>query len=433
MNFTLTTTKAFQVFHILRQGAVILINIFLAKSILGADAIGSYEKLAFLSFTVSYFWVSGLTKGLLSTYPKLATNHQPRLLFQLYWCFIGMSLLLFILLNAGEYWVANYLLGQSELPYYTLFITYMLLNFPTYLVENIYLLRNEPKAIVAFGIFSFGIHALAVLVPIYLGYDFRWSFIGLITMAAIKHIWLISLLFRASIRDWDFSALKKLIWVAYPLMLYALVGGFAQVFDSWLVGWYYNNDSAQFAIFRYGARELPFALAVAAALSDSMLPQLASNIDSNLAEIKRKARILMHLLFPIAIVLTATSQWLYPIVFSPEFEASYTIFNVFLLVLISRLVFPNTILIALDENQFIFRISLFELFINISSSIFLIRYFGLAGIAMGTVIAYSFEKIAYTIFLKSRYQINFRQYTDVQWLSFYSMVLFAVFLVFTSF
>ncbi len=433
MQFTLTTVKAFQIFHVLRQVSIIVVNIFLAKSVLGAEAIGGYEKLVFLAFMVSYFWVNGLSQGLLATYPKLSATEQPKLLFQVYLFFVAASLLIFIFLNLTESWIAGYLLGQQDLPYYGFFTFYLLFNFPTYLVENIHLLKEESKSIVAFGGFSFGLHLLAVLVPIYLGYDFKWSFICLILMAILKHIWLLLLISRVGERGTNFQQLRHLFIVAYPLVLYALLGGFAQVFDSWLVGWYYENDASQFAIFRYGARELPLALAVASAFSNAMLPRVAADISKALPAIKQKSRILLHLLFPLAIVLALASKWLYPLVFSAEFESSYLIFNVFLLVLISRLVFPHTILMALEENQFIFRVSVIELCLNIISSIFLLRYFGLAGIAMGTVIAYSFEKIAYIIFLNRKYRINLQQYTDIQWLSFYSIVLIAVFFLFTEF
>ena len=69
-----------------------------------------------------------------------------------------------------------------------------------------------------------------------------------------------------------------------------------------------------------------------------------------------------------------------------------SIFNVFLLVIISRLIFPQTILIAFGKTKMVLLISVLETILNIILSVIFVQYFGLIGIAFGTFLAYLFEK-----------------------------------------
>ncbi len=422
----LTTVKATQFFHVLRQLSVILTNILLAKSALDAEAIGYFEMLLFIGFTVSFFWVAGMVQSLLTTYPQLEKDGQKRLLFQTYLLFLltitGIGLLLFFTQST----FCTLLVGDAEIPYFKLFLIYLVLNVPTYLLENIYILQKQPKWIAAFAILAFGFYVVVVTWPVYLGWSFRWSIIGLIALAAVKHLWLFAVLFQNASWRLQPNHSSKLLRVAAPLIGYALVGGFAQILDQWLVGWYYEGDASKFAVFRYGARELPLALAMAAAFSNAMLPEVQENLSKAIQDIRRRSRKLLHLLFPISIIAAASSHWLYPLIFSPAFAPSAAIFNVFLLTLISRLVFPHTLLIGLQDNRVVLWTAIVELALNFGLSLWFVQIWGLPGIALGTVAAYTFEKVVYAIFLQRKYQIAFHQYTDWRWWSGYSLVLIAV-------
>lgn len=424
----MSKVKALQFFHALRQLSIIFTNVLLTKSVLSQSDIGFYEMLFFVGFTVTFFWVSGFIQGLLTTHPKLHEQEQKGFFFQVYGLFLGISVIIFSVLYFGQEPIAQLLINQSHIPHYELFIIYLLFNIPTYLVENFYLLKEKPWEIFSFGILSFGGHILVILIPIFLGWGLEWSFYGLIALAVIKHLWLWVLLFQISVPNWNFKLLRPFLIVSAPLVGYALIGGFAQFFDNWLVGWFYDGDEKMFAIFRYGARELPLALALANSFSTAMLPDVAKDLNQSIQDIKNKSRKLFHLLFPLSIVGLLLSYPLFPIIFNPDFLASASVFNVYLLIIISRLVFPHTILIGLGKTTFVLWISVVELTLNILVSLLFIQWFGLAGIAMGTVIAYAFEKLAYTIYLQRNLGISFGDYTDLRWFWGYSLVLVLVFI-----
>jgi len=154
-----------------------------------------------------------------------------------------------------------------------------------------------------------------------------------------------------------------------------------------------------------------------------MLPEVSADMDSGLPDMKRKSLPLYHLLFPLTIVLMVSSRYWFPWVFSADFESSVGVFNVFLLILISRMLFPRTILIALNANRTVFYFSLLELGLNVVLGFLLVRPFGLLGIAWATVIAYTVDKLLLCFYLYRQFGIRPGQYTPVTWWSVYSLLL----------
>lgn len=412
----------------MRQGATILTAILLAKSYLPTSAIGHYEQLLYIGYAVSFFWVSGLIQGLLTTFSDGTDEDRQVYFFNAYLVFGGISLFFFLVLSGFREPALELFTGKGALPFFLLYLLYMLFNMPTYLVENIYLLLGQPKRIFQFGFFSFGGHLVAMLVPVFLGYDFIWSFYGLVVLALIKHGWLLFLLSQKSKARIRWGLIRPWLVLSLPLMGYALLGGLMQTFDNWLVNYWYDGDERTFAIFRYGARELPLALALAHAFGTAMLPEVRENQDKALTSIRVKSRQLFHLLFPISILLLATSNWFFPIVFNADFMESVPVFNTYLLIIFSRLVFSRTILVGLKDNTVVLWISVIELLVNIGVSFLLISWLGLTGVAMATVIAFSLEKLLICGYLYRRHGIGVRRYVDLRWWTGYTLALWAVYL-----
>ena len=387
--------------------------------------------LLYIGFTLSTFWVTGLMQGFLSRYPQLPEEERPAFLFNAYLLFLLSSSLVLALMLWGKTSVLLVLTGQPALPFYEIFAVFLWLNVPSYLVENYYLVLQKPKAILYFGVFAFSLQVLAVLGPVFIFFGLLWSFYALLLLGAAKYAWLILLLGRWSAFKPNLKMILHWASLSIPLILYALMGSFNQSFDNWLVNFRYGGDEQAFAIFRYGARELPMALALTNAFGSAMLPEVAANLGTALFAIKEKSLKLFHLLFPLSIFLVITSKWLFPLIFNEDFSASVLIFNIFLLVTVSRLVFSRTILVGLNANRMIFYISLLELAFNIGLSFALAPFFGMAGIAIGTVAAYSLEKVLLCWYLYRKFGISIGQYTDMRWYLAYSAVLALSFVIVT--
>jgi O-antigen/teichoic acid export membrane protein len=257
-----------------------------------------------------------------------------------------------------------------------------------------------------------------------LGGDLQWLLNGLIVWAIVEQIILVYLVARFGEVKISISYIKTFILAALPLTIYAGSGMLAQVFDAWLVNYQYGSLSV-FAIFKYGARELPGAIALASAFSATMIVSYASKGITGLTRIKEGSRRFMHVFFPISIALMLSSKVLFSLLYNVSFVESAMVFNTYLLIMVSRLLFPQAILIGMNKHSDVFIISLIELAVNIVLSLILIRYFGLVGVALGTALAFWLEKSIMISRLSIKYNIPVFDYAPTKVLLIYSILLVA--------
>ncbi len=423
----MTPVKALQAFHLMRQGAVLAVAVLLAKSGLSTAEIGVYEKLLYIGFLLSTFWVSGLAQGLLSLYPRLDSAARPGLLWDVYLFFLGLAGLTAFLCLGAKRIVLTGLISAPDLPYFDLFIAYLVLQLPAYLLENYYLLHERPWANFWFGVVSSTGYILAIVAPPWLGMPFQWSFYGLIVLALIKHAWLLLFLFQSGRPVFNRGLMTRWLVLSWPLVGYALIAGINQSLDSWLISFRFPGQEHLFAVYRYGARELPFALAMTQAFTTALIPVIAGDLERGMDQLKNKSRKLFHLLFPPSILLMLTSWWLFPVIFNQVFSESVLIFNIFILILVSRLVFSRSIMIALGDNKASLWILLAEVAAHLLLSSFLLTWFGLAGAAWGTLLAYTLEKVLASIYLYRKHGIPVGKYLDISLFIGYSTVLIIAF------
>jgi len=405
----------------MRQGSIILIGIFLTKSAIGIDAIGQYELLFFIGTTLSIFWVNSMLQGVLTMYPKLNFEQQRDLIFNTYTTILGTGIFMLLIFMMGKHFLLPALTGQADVPYFWLYFLFFTINLPTYLVEYIYLLDNRPKHIFGYGVFSFGLQFLVIVLPLYLGYTLRESFICLVFLGVLKHFWTLWLVFRKGFPKFDASLLSPYWKVVVPLIGVAIMGGFTLFFDNWLVG-YVFKDEGTFAIFRFGARELPLVTALGMAFGTALIPEVSKSEAFALKQIKQKSAYLMHFLFPISLLLLLTSRNWFPWLFSSEFIESAAIFNVYLLLVISRLIFPNSILVGKKWTKIQFWATFVGLIFNIGLSVWWVFQFGIIGIAYATVVAFFIEKLIMVLALQTR-GVKVSTYIPLLTWSFYSVVL----------
>ena len=366
---------------------------------------------------------------MLSVYPGLEEKQKQVLISNVYFLITGLSLLVFLVLFFFDEGMQNLLFNRSGIDYYHLFIGFLLFNTPVFLLENFYLLQNRPVRIFYFGMVAFGLQTIVVLLPVFIGLPFVWSFYGLLLLAVIKHIWLLIFVIKNGHFSFDKALSFQLLALSAPLIFYAFLGALNLKFDNWLVTYIYPGDDDLFAVFTYGAREFPLVLTMAAAFGNALLPEIARDTQAGLQMIKSKSLKLLHLLFPLSIVLMLTSEYFYPLVFNPEFAASVPVFNIFLLIVISRLLFSRTVLIGLKDNTVVLYISFMELIVNVALSFIFVRYWGLMGIAAGTVVAFWFEKALISIYLYRKHRIPVGAYVDLRWYLSYSAVLVGCFII----
>lgn len=435
MNRYINKISSLQIFQIIRFASLFLIGVVFAKSTLTTQEIGNYETLIMISGAVSFFWISGIIQTFLPLYKnnkslKNSHNSSKIAIFNLFILITFFSILVALIVFFARDSFVNLVNQPSQLNYFDIFIWYILLNNPTFIIEYILLLKNKNKQIIFYGLVSYFLQFLFVVIPVLLNFGLVYSIIGLIAISIIRICLLIILLFKYSVFQISFSFIKEHLKLATPLILSLIISGSAQYIDSLIITSKFNAD--KFAIFRYGARELPFVVLLATAFSNAMLTEFNEgfNLSEVLKKIKKYSSKLMHFLFPLTFILLVTSKWFYPILFNINFSESYKVFNVYLLLIISRLVFPQTILVGLKYTKIIFWVSSFELLINIILSLILINYFGISGVAIATVIAYFFEKIILISISYFKLKILPKHYISIPLLLIYSIITLILYYLF---
>lgn len=429
MNIKITRISALQIFQLIRFSTLFLIGVVFTKSALTTSEIGQYETFLFLAGAVSFFWLNGLIQGFLPAAGSPESSKKSPLLFNVFILISVFSVLAALFVLIFRQFLSGQLLHGSEIPFLRFLLIYLLITSPASLTEYIYLLKNQGTQMLAYGAISFGLMFLLVVLPPVFGLGLWYSMAGLVLSSAFRLAWLLVLLFRNSVLKIDFTFIRKHLKSAWPLILSMLLSGSGQYIDGFIItSWF---DEATFAVFRYGAREFPLVLLLANAFSTSMLPDFAEpeKVKINLAKIKANSRELAKWLFPLSGLLLLISHWAFPIIFNVSFSDSATIFNIYLLLIVSRLLFPQTILIGLQKTNPILLASFFEIIVNVALSLWLVQFWGMAGVAYGTVGAYIFEKIFLIIHVRKNFGIRITEYLNMKQHVFYSVFLLAEYFV----
>jgi O-antigen/teichoic acid export membrane protein len=269
---------------------------------------------------------------------------------------------------------------------------------------------------------------ILVSVPSFIQNTLYYSLLGLLIITIIRLIWLIYLV-KAEFYQLRIYPrwLVKILKVSMPLIVGAFIAGLVPYIDGILVA--SNFDDVTFAIFRYGSRELPISLLMANAMSNAMVPVISSatSFKHSMERLKKESIRLMHILFPISIILTLISTPLFRYVFNPVFIESAGIFKIMLLLVISRVLFPQTILLSFRKNNQILTASVIEVLTKIVVSIIFLKWWGLHGIVWGTVIAFFIEKVVLIYFVHKEKGILPSKYIHFRWWAGYTILLLLVY------
>lgn len=429
MNSKITQISALQIFQLIRFSTLVLIGVVFSKSAVSTSEIGQYETFLFLAGAVSFFWLNGLIQGFLPSFGNQSVSRKSPALFNVFYLLTAFSGLAVLFVLLFEHAISGYLLKGSEVPFLKYLLVYVLISSPASLVEYIYLIKKQGRLMVIYGSVSFALMFLLVVLPPVFGSSIEYSMIGLVASSVFRLIWLVILLFRNSSPEPDFFFIRNHLKYASPLIFSMFLSGSAQYIDGFIItSWF---DDATFAVFRFGAREFPLVLLLANAFSSSMLPGFSnrSELKFNLERIRQNSQQLGLWLFPLSGVLMLLSHWAFPVIFNVSFTDSSTIFNIYLLLIVSRLLFPQTILIGLQKTTAIMWASAIEIVANVALSLWFVQLWGLPGVAFGTVCAYILEKLILIVFVRKTCGFSISAYLNVKQHLVYSLLLSVLFVV----
>jgi O-antigen/teichoic acid export membrane protein len=425
-----------QTIQILRFTTFLLISIIFTKSPLSVSDIGYFELSLFLASAVSFFWVNGLIQSLLplynsnKTFRVVAVNKKSKSpeLFNAFLLLTSLSFLAFIfcVLFQRAFYVFE---GAREITFMNLIFVYILLSNPGHLIEYIYLLKNRATELLVYGFSTFAIQLAIVTIPIIMGYPVEYAIWGLIIISIIRLLWLFVLLRKHSRFRLSLRFMKEHMSLGVPLILSSLLSGSAQYIDGFIIS--ASFDAANFALFRFGAKELPLVILMANGLSNAMLPEFSTRekLKDALNTIKTKSKRLMHILFPLSVALLFFSKIIYITIFNETFSRSADVFMVYLLLIISRLVFPHTILIGLKKTRIVLIASIVEIILNVSLSLYFIQFYGIVGVAVATSIVFLVEKMVLVAYNYFSLKIKPQDYIPLTVYFLYTSLIILIFLL----
>jgi O-antigen/teichoic acid export membrane protein len=296
-----------------------------------------------------------------------------------------------------------------------MFALVVILNTPTYITDYIFYLREKYRALIWWGVITFFAQIIMLCVPLMFKQSLNLAINLLLVLALFKFNYTIILLMKHATISVQTRLSLDFMKKAMPLIFSILLAGSMDYINSYIVE--YNFSDEAFAMFRYGARELPIFLILASSLSNVYSGEISRmNAEGKLEEVllnfKKASRKLMYYLFPGTIITLFLSPFLFKYGYSEQLIDGYKIFNVYLLLIISRMLFPQTVITGLMKNRVFYLISSNYLIINCMLSFWFMYLFGVIGIAYATAISFLVEKLMLVIYCKME-GVDIRKYTSL--------------------
>jgi hypothetical protein len=441
MRFKISTTTALQANQILRQSTLVLMSIIMTKWGVSMYLIGVYEAFMFVSYTVSFFWITAFLQGILTQYPSMSESEKPSYVFNIFLIFNALSIFIFLILYFLPSYSFGLLTSFSQNVFSEIFTIYLLFFLPPFMLDSVWAVEERPLSILGFSLLTNALLLVSIIYPIQQNIDFLNSFSIMLIVAFLRYILFVFIIIKRGNFHFSPTIIKQFLKITTPLMGYAFVGGFIAAFTTWLVSWQCVNNVEIFAIYRFGSREFPVINALATGLSSAMIPLLIPKNntvldlknDSNLpfkavntegvSVLKEKTLRLWHIVFPLSIVLMFSSKMLFGFVFNAQMEKAAPVFNVFLLLMLSRALFPQSIMMSLKETKMLFWMSIIEGLSIVVLGFLGVYFFGMIGVAWAMVLGYLLEKMMMIVFLQKKYNINLKDYTNVNYYVFYTCAL----------
>ncbi len=421
--------NSLQTFQFLRFGTFFLISILFAKIAVlyqheyGLHLISQYENLMLVTSSLTFFWVSAVCNTLIPYYNNSDDTARKRVLFNTFIILIAFSILaaIVIVIMGG--------LRGKDVNLYNMFALVVLLNTPTYIVDYIFYLNGKYKSLIRWGIITFSAHIIMLCLPLYFKQSLTLAINLLLVLSLVKFNYTIILLMKFSTISIHTRLIKDFLLKAMPLMFSILLAGSMEYINSYIIEYKFSEE--EFAMFRYGARELPIFLILANSLSNVYSGEIAKfnqegRLEEGLAKFKQSSTKLMRWLFPGTMIMMFLSPYLFKYAYNEQLIEGYKIFNIYLLLIVSRMIYPQTVIIGIMKSRVFYVISSNYLIINCLLSFWFIYLFGIKGIAYATAISFLIEKIMLVTFCKME-GIPFRQYTNIKEYVIFSILTITVY------
>lgn len=376
---------------------------------------GDYQTVWLLFNTFFPIFLFGIPQSIYYFYPRSEYNQRG--------AFVRQSLLLLHILG-GVFFVflfgiAPYAAKLYEvphlIPHFRWFAVYGFAMVAAGFFDTLFIVMNRHRWQAAVMASEAGLFFCATVVPIYLGAALITVFQCVTALALVKWVFVLGVLasekreFRLRWRWPQWEQIKAQLVYAAPLGLTAAVGYLSIYLDKNIISGYF--DSGTYAIYVYGAMEIPFVAMVLSAINNVLVPEISrmhhEGKEQGISAIwKRAISKTSLLLLPMWVFLMIWAVELYLFMYGEPYRASSLIFRIYLLKLPLRITAYNMVLSVIGYPNLVFRIALIEMGINAALSLTFVRWWGTPGPAIATVIATYVQVIVLTRVIRTKLNLR---------------------------
>ncbi len=362
-----------------------------------------YQKVWLLFNTTYMIFILGIPATIYYFHPRLDPAERAPFLWQSYSLFFLLGLVYFLFLSlvgpaAAQFYGSPPLAGHMRV-----FAVYGFAMVAGAFLEPVMIILGRLRLLAGLMMVEAALFLLLAVGPIALGEGgaesgtIHLSFI-LITALALGRLLLAhGLLARLNPKSswrglWlGARSLRDQLRYALPITATTIVAFLATYLDKNVVAAWFE-DGAVYAIYQAGAMEVPFVSVFVGSVSAVMLPHLSRLQHQGRREelcrlLAAGVEKVAWVVFPLCSLLMVVADPLYVSLWGPEYRLSALPFRLYLLIFPLRLMFYGQVLNTLGKARWVLYTALGDLLLNAGLSLMLVRWLGMPGPAIATVVA----------------------------------------------
>ncbi|WP_168204054.1 oligosaccharide flippase family protein [Aliikangiella coralliicola] len=375
----------------LKHVSVFILALFLTRYFSPHDY-GTYLQVMLVANMAIYLSVFGIPSSIYYFLPRTGEKKKMMKNTILLLCSIA------VVVSIGVYFLSEFIatnFNNLELvDYGWLMAVFILLQIPIKLYEPFMITTNNvPKFVMVNASFNFGF-LLAVLIPVLLGWNLFEVLLTLFWFFAAQFAAIFLVVFWVYFKLKDEPeeepySMKEQFQYSAPIGFAGAINELGIVIDKIIVSGFFNP--AQLAIYTRGAMEIPMLNVIANSLGNILMPRFVEEYKkNNIAEVVRLwhsgIRMMATFIYPAFVFFVITAGHLIPFLFTEKYIESVIIFQVYTIVLLTRITSYDAIARAVGQTKVLMKVSLMAVALNIALTIGLVSWIGIIGAPLATVI-----------------------------------------------
>lgn len=377
---------------------------------------GIYRQVQLVYNTLLPLFVLGLPQSVNYFLPQFTEEKKRKeFVMQTYNILLGIGVLFFLLMFFGGDILSGISKSKEVSGYLRIFAFYPLFTLPTVFYQNLFVVTNKVRLSAVLSAALSLVNLSAILLTVLAKGQVALLLI-LVNVAALVQFLVVSYHTLKYCGGWwlriDKWSLLEQFKYCIPLGIAMLVGALTRQTDKWLISIYFTPE--EYAIYSNGAYELPFLPIIATSVSAVLMPELVRYFrDGKWEEMLRvwhnSCEKVGVIFFGVMAFLLFFTPEAIAFLFSDKYASSGQVFQIYLLILPTRITTFGMVLQAMGKSRKVLSVSVYTLIVNLILSLFTVRLFGFLGPTIATVTLFYLMGILQLQQIRSVLRVSFRR------------------------